>query len=108
MFVVHAKRTDLSSTKKLKRYAEFIFIESLFLTAVQISQPAIMIPQQAQMGQVIQNPFDAVMRETRFFPPESSAPLNGEQWAIVGAETQVFQPDVLVLKWHFTGSLVTY
>eukprot|EP00291_Cryptomonas_curvata_P026239 CAMPEP_0172174344 /NCGR_PEP_ID=MMETSP1050-20130122/13605_1 /TAXON_ID=233186 /ORGANISM="Cryptomonas curvata, Strain CCAP979/52" /LENGTH=321 /DNA_ID=CAMNT_0012846295 /DNA_START=72 /DNA_END=1034 /DNA_ORIENTATION=+ len=48
-----------------------------------------MIPQQAQMGQVIPNPFEAVMRETRFFPPASSAPLIGEQWAIVGAETQV-------------------
>jgi hypothetical protein len=30
-----------------------------------------------------------VMAATRFFASESSVPLNGEKWAIVGAETQV-------------------
>jgi hypothetical protein len=29
------------------------------------------------------------MAATKFFASESSVPLNGEQWAIVGAETQV-------------------
>jgi hypothetical protein len=30
-----------------------------------------------------------VMAATKFFASESSVPLNGEKWAIVGAETQV-------------------
>ncbi len=57
-----------------------------------------MIPQQAQMGQ---NPYDAVMRETKFFPPASSAPLDGEQWAIVGAETQVFKITVYTIRQRY-------
>jgi hypothetical protein len=33
---------------------------------------------------------DTVMGAAKFFPPALSPPLNGELWAIVGAETQVF------------------
>ena len=42
------------------------------------------VPQQAVMG-----PVDRIMQAAHFSPPSSSQPLNGEQWAIVGAETQV-------------------
>jgi hypothetical protein len=51
------------------------------------------VPQQAMMG--VQGPFEHVMQATKFFPPASSAPLNGEQWAVVGAETQVLFGQIL-------------
>ena len=35
------------------------------------------------------NPLYEVMAATKFFASESSVPLSGEKWAIVGAETQV-------------------
>jgi hypothetical protein len=38
------------------------------------------------------------MQATKFGPPTSASPLNGQQWAIVGAETQVFR--LVFITWN--------
>ena len=49
------------------------------------------VPPQVVMG--VPHPVDRIMQAANFFPPTSSQPLNGEQWAIIGAETQVSFPN---------------
>ena len=66
--------------KMYKRFEIYFFLPRNVTSVLTIMQ----VPQQAVMG-----PVDRIMQAAHFFPPSSSQPLNGEQWAIVGAETQV-------------------